>query len=433
MKPASILVVDDEPSIREAFNLILSDKYKVIFASTAEAALKQVADNPIDLVFLDVRMPGISGIESLQKFKKIDPGLNIIMVTAVNDMQKAGSAIKNGAREYIVKPFDINHIMALVEKVLEEKDSSLNIQEIYSFEEEKNTVDELVGQSEKIKFIKEQIQAAAQTNQAVFIRGEIGTEKNAVARLIHKNSLHNQKSFKEINIPKNAAAKQIDSLLFGSASGQNTSTLDKEEGLVDEIRGGTLFINHVENLAPSLQEKLFEFISSPQNFENRFIFASEKEKIDSSLSRIIKIQITLPPLRERTTDIPHLVNYLMAKFSRKYGKIIKGATKETLDILQNYPWRNNNEELKNTLELAFIYCDGELISVSDLPFSILARTAEAISREEIKNLSLSRLTQEIEKKIIQNTLKKSRSEKSAAQEMEITPAVLNLKREILSV
>lgn len=433
MKTASILVVDDEPSIREAFNLILSDKYKVIFASTAEAALKQVADNPIDLVFLDVRMPGISGIESLQKLKKIDPSLNIIMVTAVNDMQKASLAIKNGAREYIVKPFDINHIMSMVEKVMEEKDSSLNVQEIYSFEEEKNTVDELVGQSEKIKAVQEQIQNAAHTPHAIFIKGEAGTEKSAAAKLVHKKSSCSQKSFIQLNIPKNAPAKQIDSLLFGSASGQNTSTLDKEEGLVDEIRGGTLFINHIENLAPSLQQKLFNFISSPQNFENRFIFAGEKDKIDGPLSQITKIQITLPPLRERTTDIPHLVNYLMAKFFRKYGKPIKGATKETLDILQNYPWRNNNEELKNVLELAFIYCSGELISVSDLPFSILARSAEAISREEIKNLSLSRLTQEIEKKIIQNTLQKARNEKSAAQEMEITPAVLNLKREMLNV
>lgn len=353
-----ILVVDDELSIRESFSLILEDKYKVLQAASGEAALKNAADQKIDLVYLDIRMPGLDGLETLKMLKNIDPDLEIIMVTAVNDVQKASQAVKLGAREYIVKPFDVNNVLKLTEQILRRKSILSEGEEI-----QKKTgkrAPELIGQHEKIIKILKTIEKI-KNDEKVLISGEAGTEKELVARIIHEKSGRADLPFRSIHLSYEMSLLEIKSLLFGR---------EKGAGLFEQAKSGTVFINNLE----SLPEEIFKTIP----IEARLIGGANSDpsvKNKGFFEFFSAALIEIPPLRERTSDIPLLVNHFLKKLNAQYGIEVKISI-PALEALAAYSWPGNTQELESLMERLVLSCANNQISLENLPIDILLETTE---------------------------------------------------------
>lgn len=362
-----ILIVDDELSIRESFSLILEGKYKLFLAASGEAALKITVDQKIDLVYLDIRMPGLNGLETLKRIKEIDPSVEVIMVTAVNDVQKASEAVKLGAKDYIVKPFDVDVILKMAETVLRRK--SL----VREGKEAQKTTPQLIGQSEKIIEITKIIEKIASKDLRVLILGEPGTEKEIVAELIHTGSPRAASPFRVYDLSAQLSPSEIRTNLFGMGKGSTTIELEKISGLFEEARGGTVFLNHIEYLPPDL--------TAFQTVEARLIAGSNlaefPEKSRESFDFFSEVLITLPPLRERTSDLPLLIKYYLDKFSEKYGKEGMEISPEAEELFSNYAWPGNTEELESLLERLVITAPDAKINTADLPFDLLLKSPGA--------------------------------------------------------
>jgi len=418
----NILVVDDELSIRESFSLILEGTYNLKLAASGEAALKIISDQKIDLAYLDIRMPGLNGLETLKRMKEIDPHLEIIMVTAVNDIQKASEAIKLGAQDYVVKPFEVNQILKLSEQTIRKKSvlevgaSAYNLQI-------KNKA-QLLGQNEKIIEIRESIENI-KNNQPVLILGEIGTEKQEVAQLIHQKSSRKDFPFKTIFLSQTMSANKIKTLLLGREKGASTVELKAESGLLEQTKEGTLFIDNLE----CLPEEVFKILSSS---EFSRIGGSSKTPL---LSRLVgggpanlleqnqtafdffsaSVLIKIPPLCQRTSDIPILVNNFIEQFSGQYHKEIK-ISPAALEALTNHAWPGNTKELKTVIERFFLNPGTSQINLEDLPFDVLLNGFESTG---------SNLPASFEKKYIQRVFEEQGGDK------EKTASLLGIHKTLL--
>jgi two-component system response regulator HydG len=350
----NILVVDDELSIRESFSLILEGNYNVLLAASGEAALKIATDQKINLVYLDIRMPGMDGLETLKKIKELSPDLEVIMVTAVNEVQKASEAVRHGARDYVVKPFDVEHITKLTEQVLRKK--SILEQGDLAQKGSQARAPALIGQSEKIEEITRFI-ATIKDDQRVLILGEVGTEKEHVARLIHSKSSRRLFPFKKVDLANRLSPAEIRALC---------SERDKD--------GGTLYINNLE----SLPEDSFKLLTAQAS--SRLIGSSSADPIN--INRKIfryfsEIHITLPALRERTSDIPLLINYFIEHYSARYAREVVFEP-IVVEALINYSWPGNTRQLQALLERLILSCSDSEIKKDDLPIEILMENSKPL-------------------------------------------------------
>lgn len=368
-----ILIVDDELSIRESFSLILEGKHGIVTAASGEAALKHVADQKIDLVYLDIRMPGIDGLETLKRLKEIDPFVDVVMVTAVNDVQKAGEAIRQGARDYIIKPFDVDAILKMTDSILLRKSLLLKINK---------TAPAIIGRNEKIESVIKTAKAAAPKNSRVLILGEAGTEKEVLAEFIHSISPRADLPFRSISLSGKMPPAKIESRLFGSGTGSTTADLKRSPGLLDEVRGGTLFIDHVEYLPPK-----------PIVSESRLIAGSSlaglAEKSKEIFDSFSETLITLPPLRERISDLPLLIEHYLEKFNERHGKEVAELSPEAEEIFSNYDWPGNVKELENMLERLVITTASRQITASELPVDLLLKSSGAPGGEYLSQFEKS--------------------------------------------
>jgi DNA-binding NtrC family response regulator len=424
-----ILVVDDELSIRESFSLILENKYDLHQAASGEAAVKIAADQKIDLAYLDIRMPGMDGIETLKRIKELDPQIEIIMITAVNDVRKASEAVKLGARDYIVKPFDVNHVLKITEQILRRK--SILAQGLEAQSQAGKRVPELIGQNEKILEILKIIDNIKK-DERVLIAGEAGTEKETVARLIHEKSQRADCPFKAFYLSKEQSPQQIKAALFGRGKGSSTVDLKSENGLFEQLRDGTIFIGNLE----SLPEEVFETISKlefsrlgPKSstqgiskipLEARLIsgtsydLAAQNKKVFEFFSEVF---IQIPPLRERISDLPLLADYFINQNNNRYGLNVK-MTASAVEILTNYPWPGNTAELQALLERLVLCCQDSQITPADLPIDLLKENAEAGST----------FIASYEKEYIRSVYEKSGKDKEkAATYLGINPFLLETK------
>lgn len=381
----SILIVDDELSIRESFSLILEGKYRLLLAASGEAALKTISDQKADLAYLDIRMPGIDGLETLKRLKEIDPELEVIMVTAVNDVRNASEAIKRGARDYVVKPFDIEHITKLTEQILRRK----GLLEQGSAVKKKagQTTPELIGQTEKIAAISQAIENI-KPDQRVLLVGELGTEKETVARIIHNRSPRAGSPFKTIAISPDRSAARLKS------------------SVLDEAQEGTVFIDNLQVLPKDILKAL--------TTKSARLIGGAREKIDS----FSEVSLDLPPLRERSSDVPLLINHFIEKFSRQYNKGVKVEPKAA-EVMAAYSWPGNVLQLQIQLEQLILCCKKGLITLADLPFDILLESRQNCGGDFLANF---------EHRYIQTVLRtKGKDKQKAASFLGIIPAVLESK------
>ena len=384
-----ILIVDDEKIVRESLlHWFEEDGYDVEAAEDGETALKMFDKNKYDLLLVDMKMPGISGLELLKKVKEIDKETIVILITAFASVPSAITALKDGAYDYVTKPVDPDELAHLVKKALEQKALKHENIQLKENIEEIIKPDNFIGESPQMKKIFELIHTVAPTDTTVMIRGESGTGKELVAKAIHINS--KRKYFPIIPVNCGAITETLlESELFGHEKGAFTGAQFKRRGKFEMADGGTIFLDEIGSISPKMQIELLRVIETRQfsrvggnqliNSDFRVIIATNEPLEDlvkqgkfreDLYYRLNVFSIVVPPLRERRTDIPILAYYFLNKFTTAMNKPVKSISKEAMDFLTNYDWPGNVRELENAIERAVVIGKESNIHVNDLPFHV---------------------------------------------------------------
>ncbi len=426
MNKEKILIVDDDPAIRDAcFQVLTRRGYEVDLAARAEEALDLLAHFEFDVILLDLKMPGINGLELLKNIKEIDPHAEVVIITAYGTVSNAVQAMKDGASDFLQKPFGPEELKLAVEKALERR--RLTLENIYLrralAEKEGRVV--IIGQSPAIQKVLEMAQMVAPTDSTVLITGESGTGKGLLARKIHELSPRAQGPFVAVDCGT-LVPTLFESELFGHVKGAFTGATAHKIGKFELANGGTIFFDEIGNISIDIQAKLLKAVEEKEispvgshrvtKVNVRIIAATNKnleEEIkkgtfrDDLFYRLNVVSIHIPPLRERMEDIPLLAHYFLKNFAHKYRKKVQDFEKEVLEKLKAYSWPGNVRELENTIERLVIFARGDRITLDDLHLAGF-KTQESNFLEE--NLPL----EEVEKRYILQVLKRCGGNKSRA-------------------
>jgi two-component system response regulator PilR (NtrC family) len=393
-EPARILVVDDERSLREFLEIFFRrEGFSVTTAASAKEALIAIDADDFDVVVSDVQLGGSSGIELLCSVKDAAPDTVVIMITAFATTESAIEAMKQGAYDYITKPFKVDELRLVIEKALEKKGLAEENRRLRTALRARTR--SLVGSSGAMRRVHDLIAQVATTKTNVLVSGESGTGKELVARGIHDLSERREKPFIAVNcgaIPENL----LESELFGHVRGAFTGAVSNKPGLVETADGGTLFLDEIGELPQSLQVKLLRLIQEKtlrrvggnhdQRIDVRIVAATNRDlRAEAEAGRFREdlyyrlnvIQIGLPALRERMEDIPLLVQHFLEKYRRELGKDVQGLTTAAMEKVLAYPFPGNVRELENLIERAVALARGPVLDVDGLPSSVLERSAKA--------------------------------------------------------
>lgn len=415
-KKATILVVDDERGVRQSFNMVLKDEYRILLAGTGEKAVEIYAKHAIDLVLLDILLPDINGLELLGTLKETEPDTEIIMVTAVNDIHSAVKAIKLGAYEYIIKPFIVDDVLTVISRALEKKQLVKEVTYLRNELERYHPFEQMVGKDRKMGNIFELISKVSQSDATVLIQGDSGTGKELVARAIHNRSPRYKQPFVVINCAA-IPATLMESEIFGYNKGAFTGAAGTSIGKIEIANKGTVFLDDIDSLDINMQAKLLRVIQEKE-FERlgsskvlkadvRFVAASNQDlsKLISQgkfredlFYRLNVFTIKLPPLRKRKGDIPLLLEHFSELYAKKTGKSGKKFSERAIKVLMEYDWPGNVRELQNLVErLCTIKKDG-VIRVKDVASFIIG------GKSEIKDMPLKEAVNMFEKEYIAEAL-----------------------------
>jgi DNA-binding NtrC family response regulator len=426
MKP-SILIVDDEKSIRDNLAKYLSMEYTAYTAANGKEALRELADNSdIEVVLSDMKMPGMDGLELLEKVREDNIDVVVILITGFSTIESAVDAMRRGAYDYLTKPIDLNKLEITLKNAIENK--KLKSENILLKQRIREKIDAtaLVGKSEGIRNILGLVDRVSSTKATVLIQGESGTGKELVANVIHYNSLVAHGPFIKVNCSA-LAEGVLESELFGHEKGAFTGALYMKKGRFELADGGTLFLDEIGDLPPSIQIKLLRFLQESE-FERvggtrtikvdvRIVSATNKnleqlvkeEKFrDDLFYRLKVVTIDVPPLRERVEDIPLLLDYHLKRFTEIHNKQIKGISRDAMKLIKSYSWHGNIRELMNCVESAVVMSIGDIMDVDSLPPFMTIGQKDQASGKVARNLF------DIEKKAILEALDKSRGNKAEA-------------------
>jgi two-component system response regulator PilR (NtrC family) len=385
-----ILVVDDERSMQEFLEIFFRrEGYEVTTAGDVERALLCVEDGDFDLIITDIQMPERSGLELLHCVRDVSPETVVVVITAFASTDTAIAAMKEGAYDYITKPFKVDEIRLVVEKALEKKLLSRENRRLRTELRGQSRQRSIVGNSAVLQRVFDLIVQVADTKTSVLISGESGTGKELVARDIHAQSDRSTKPFVAVNcgaIPENL----LESELFGHVKGAFTGAVSNKDGLFETAEGGTLFLDEIGELSPSLQVKLLRVLqekvirrvggTSDLRVNVRILSATNRNLVEEVAAgrfredlyyRLNVIQIALPTLEERRDDIPLLVHHFIEKFNRELGKGIEGVSEQAMSKLMAYRYPGNVRELENVIERAVALSRTSLIEVGSLPPTLI--------------------------------------------------------------
>jgi DNA-binding NtrC family response regulator len=382
-----ILVVDDEKIVRESlFHWFEDEGYSVDTAEDAADALKQFDKGKYDLILLDMKMPGMSGLDLLTKIKEIDKGCIVILITAFASVPTAIQALKEGAYDYVTKPVDPDELNNLVKNAIEQKSLKDENYLLKNKIEQMIIPENLIGESEEMRKIFELINTVAPTDTTVMIRGESGTGKELVAKAIHLNS--KRKYFPIVTVNCGAIAETLlESEFFGHEKGAFTGANYRRKGKFEMANGGTIFLDEIGTISTKMQVELLRIIETKkftrvggnELIKSDFrVIAATNESLEELVKagkfredlyyRLNVFSIFIPPLRERRKDISPLAYHFLCKFSAAMNKNVTKISEEAMNFLLNYGWKGNVRELENAVERAVVVGKGDTIELRDLPF-----------------------------------------------------------------
>ena len=382
-----ILVVDDELSVRVSLaGWLKKFGYAVDVAESGPAAREKAGDRFFDLVLLDIKMPGMDGIEALKILKEESPDTVYVMMTAHGTIESAVECMKLGANDYLMKPFEPAHLDILLQKMLQQRRLIEENRQLRARMEETGSLHNLIGVADSMQKVFAMIRDVAQSDASVLIRGETGTGKELVARAIHALSPRCYKPFIAINCGA-FTETLLESELFGYEKGAFTGAQYTRKGRLEMADGGTLFLDEVGEISPKmqvdflrvLQEKRFNRLGNPEpiGVDFRLLSATHRDLSEAMeegvfrrdfFYRINVITIPVPPLRERKEDIPLLANYFLDRYAKETTKRFSGISKEAMRLLIEYEWPGNVRELENVIERAVVLAKKERITPECLPF-----------------------------------------------------------------
>ncbi len=383
-----ILITDDDRLLQESLEDILSEKFETVIAPTGERAVQYLKKHPADLVLLDIKLPGIDGIETLRQIRASGIEVAVIMMTAYEDVKSVVTAMKMGAFDYLVKPLDIEELDVIIDKALENLKLKRELEELREQKYREFNLDNIIGRSDGMKAaLKMAGIVAGSFDTTVLLEGETGTGKEVIAKVIHYGSDRCNMPFVGINCGA-IARDLVESELFGYEQGTFTGGLrEGKKGKCEMADGGTLFLDEISELAPPAQVKLLRFLEEKEFYR---VGGTEKIKVDVRIIaatnrplaecieektfredlfyRLNVAKIKLPPLRQRRDDIMPLIGLFLEKFNAKFGKKFQGVAPEAEEIFLNYHWGGNVRELQNAVERIVLMENENLILPGHLWF-----------------------------------------------------------------
>ncbi|MDQ7095178.1 sigma-54 dependent transcriptional regulator [Desulfosporosinus sp. PR] len=444
----SILVADDEESVRNLIRRVLTKMdYAVETACNGEEVLAQIKKQAFDLLIMDIRMPKLDGMEAFKALRIDYPSLPIIMITAYSTVETTLETMRLGAFDYLTKPFDVSEVKMAVEKVFSSCLENADLQDA-PVKAPNRHIKAFVGSSPLMQEVFKTIGRVSASDSSVLVQGESGTGKELVARTIHQYSNRKNKPFVTVNcgaIPEGI----LESEFFGHEKGAFTGAHQQKIGKLELADGGTIFLDEIGEMSPSLQVKLLRALQE-REFERvggnekivvdvRIIAATNKNLRQSIQDKSFRadlfyrlnvVSILIPPLRERKEDIPLLAAYFRDKFCGKLGIEPKTISKEVLNVLQAYDWPGNVRELENMLEHALVMSKGRVILVEDLPEEVLSSQKAYGTETGTKQETLRSMVKSLEKEVIAQTLQKTGGNKlQTAKLLDISRRALQYKIE----
>ncbi len=437
LKP-TILIVDDEPGVRAALGGALKDEgYTVEAVSSGEACLERVTRGGVDLIVLDVWLPGMDGLDTLRRLRERQVDAHVVIISGHGNIESAVQAIKLGAFDFVEKPLSLDKTSLVIRNALRQRRLEAENQALRARVERPST---MVGESYAMRQLREQVAMAAPTNGRVLIYGENGTGKELVARTVHGLSRRRAAAFVEVNcaaIPE----ELIESELFGHVRGAFTGAVADRRGKFEVADGGTIFLDEIGDMSLKTQAKVLRVLQEQTmepvggtariRVDARVIAATNKELQaeirggrfrEDLYFRLNVIPIFVPPLRDRQEDIPLLADHFMADLAREYGRRVKRFEPAALSTLQHYPWPGNVRELRNVIERLMIMVPGDAITASDLSFLDPSGLTQPVEEPPAERLTLHEARDRFERDLILRTL--------AAQQgnMSRTAEVLGVER-----
>ncbi|HEY7789145.1 MAG TPA: sigma-54 dependent transcriptional regulator [Vicinamibacterales bacterium] len=444
----SILVIDDEEIMREILEALLTrEGYHVRLAANGAEGIELARTLPFDAAIVDMMMPGLDGMATLDELKKINDELAVIMITAFASVESAIAAMKSGAFDYITKPFKNDEVLVVVRNALERgqlvaENRSLrqNIQERY------HKFANIIGRSPRMRQVFDLIIQAAPSRSTILIQGESGTGKELVARAIHANSARADRSFVTVN-SGNLPPDLLESTLFGHVKGAFTGAVYPKKGLCDLADKGSIFFDEIGNVPLETQAKLLRVMQEREfmrlggmetiRVDVRIIAATNvdlKQMVDEGrfredlFYRLHVISIQLPPLRDRKEDIPLLAQHFLKKYGDENHKAALELTPEALDLMMEYDWAGNVRELENVIERAVVLSSGARIGADLVPEHVRKSPAFQMPQFVVppEGISLKDVITDFEKRLIESTLEAAGGvQKRAAELLHIKPTTLN--------
>ena len=447
-----ILVVDDEADVRETLDALLSSAgFSTSFATDADTGLKAMTEQPCDLVLLDVKLPGRSGLAVLQEFRRLNNLLPIIVLTALKDIDVARAAFKNGAQDYIPKPWDADELLAQILRALEQRrllEENVHLKRVLKA---RYRLESIVGKSPIMQKLFDLVEQVAPTRSTVLVSGESGTGKELIAHTIHNRSPRADFSFVPVNtgsLPDDL----LESILFGHVKGAFTSAVASKKGLFEVAHQGTIFFDEIATVGPQTQAKLLRVIQEGEfmrlggndtiKVDVRLLTATnvDLKKLvgegrfrDDLYYRLNVINLQLPALRERREDIPLLVEHFIQKYCAENAKPRGRFTPEALQLLLDSPWPGNVRELENAVERAVVLSSGEEMGAQLLPDEIVR--PHLVGRgTPYEERPLFDIVDDYERRVILDALDRSGgSQTDAAKILKIPLSTLNQKVKRLGI
>jgi two-component system response regulator PilR (NtrC family) len=451
----NILIIDDEEVLQDVLtSLIQREGHTTYSARTGEEGLRVLANEEIDLVVLDLMLPGMSGQEVLAEIRRTDPDQVVVVITAYSSIEGAIDAMRQGAFHYIPKPFKNDEVLLTIKKGLDQRRLASENRSLREQLKQRFAFDNIIGKSKPMQQTFDLIQLAAPAKSNILIRGESGTGKELVAKAIHHHSRRADGPFVTVN-SGSMPADLLESNLFGHVKGAFTGAISNKKGLFEVAAGGSIFFDEIGNIPLDTQAKLLRVIQEREfmrlggvetiKADVRIIAATNadlEEEVahggfrEDLYYRLNVITIQLPPLRKRSEDVPLLTNHFLTRYSEENDKPLREISPRAMTLLLDYHWPGNVRELENVVERAVVLSTGEVLSEDLLPMSVRQPAPMAPPPAELptNGISLKEAVSDYERQLIIRALQAAGGvQKRAAEMLQVKPTTLHEMMKRLSI